>query len=772
MPNARMADDGMLSFTFAAMENTQRFNFDFQVLPWFEATFRYGHLSGSGGFVDYHRNLGFKMRLFEESDYMPDISLGVRDLIGTGRQGAEYLVATKAIENFDVTAGVGWGRLSDNQTFPNLLAKIFPSFETRPLQPTTGGTPAFGQLFHGPYMGVFGGIDWRSPIEGLDLIAEYSSDKYVIETGNHVMKVRSPVNVGVSYSIFDNLRIAAGWLYGSTYGAMLTYAKNPGTTPFAARIGPPEIPPHIRTDEQQVAALTGLRNRNLSGLAPAQRLSQADRQQQSLDEALFSEARGVRHTELDGKTLLIEASYYEDASAQCEAYARVVEVSADAAAASIALTDPNDPSGSVSLCPVAQSEGTHIVDAGMSVASSDEITRRIRADVESQQLELDALAINGTDAWLYYRNQRYRLQTQAAGRLVRVLLKDAPPQVEVFHLILVQHGVAIREIQIARSAMERAMTVSGSSQELGEALSLKVPSLDQPVLNAALASAEPRFSWSIGPGIRPSFFDPNAPVQVEIEAVASANLELSPGLDLAAEADANIWNNFDLKTPSASDLPHVRSDITQYLKHGINGIGQLELDYRYRITPEVYSIVRAGYLEDMFAGVGGQILWRPEGQRFALGVDVYQVWKRNFDRLFGVQSYHILTGHVTLYYNSPWYGLNFNLHAGRYLAGDYGGTIEITRRFETGVEIGAFATFTNVPFSKFGEGSFDKGFLLRIPFEWSLPIYTQTAKATTLHSLTRDGGQRLQNDDPLYPETRDASYGDLLESIDEITDPR
>jgi hypothetical protein len=139
--------------------------------------------------------------------------------------------------------------------------------------------------------------------------------------------------------------------------------------------------------------------------------------------------------------------------------------------------------------------------------------------------------------------------------------------------------------------------------------------------------------------------------------------------------------------------------------------------------------------------------------------------------LFGVQDYRVLTGHVSVYYQSPWYDLNFAIHAGRYLARDYGATFEITREFSTGVEIGAFATFTNVPFSKFGEGSFDKGLIIRIPLEWALPFHSQAAYALDLRPLTRDGGQRLLNDNSLYDETRRTSYGEVVNHSDEIGYP-
>jgi hypothetical protein len=147
------------------------------------------------------------------------------------------------------------------------------------------------------------------------------------------------------------------------------------------------------------------------------------------------------------------------------------------------------------------------------------------------------------------------------------------------------------------------------------------------------------------------------------------------------------------------------------------------------------------------------------------------VRQRGTERLLNLRSYDVVTGHVSAYYRSPWYGLNFNVHAGRYLAKDWGGTLEITRRFLSGVEVGAFATLTTVPFSKFGEGSFDKGILVSIPLEWGLPFHSTSVFEFPLHSLTRDGGQRLQADDSLYDETRRTGYYEIEEHLDDMANP-
>jgi hypothetical protein len=173
----------------------------------------------------------------------------------------------------------------------------------------------------------------------------------------------------------------------------------------------------------------------------------------------------------------------------------------------------------------------------------------------------------------------------------------------------------------------------------------------------------------------------------------------------------------------------------------------------------------------MFAGAGGEVFWQPPQSRFSFGGALYAVQQRNFDRLFGLRNYKVVTGHVSAYYDSPFYDLDFEVDAGRYLAGDYGATFQITRRFANGMEIGAYATFTNVPFSKFGEGSFDKGIIIHIPLGDLAPINTQDEMRLDFSPLTRDGGQRLDGEETLHEALQRSSEGDMLPNWQEVLRP-
>jgi hypothetical protein len=284
--------------------------------------------------------------------------------------------------------------------------------------------------------------------------------------------------------------------------------------------------------------------------------------------------------------------------------------------------------------------------------------------------------------------------------------------------------------------------------------------MSNPALQAAAPKLYPNFSWFAFPQLRQEFFDPSNPLGIQLVAGVAATVEVAPGFTLNGEAETSLFDTFNTARASDSVLPHVRTDFLQYFTQGKTGVGALYGDYHFRLSPTVFGAVRAGYLESMFAGVGGELLWRPEGQRWALGADFYEVKQRAFNRLFGFQPYNQTTGHITLYYDSPWYDLDFQLRAGQYLAGDRGVTFQVSRRFSTGVEIGVFATKTNVSAQQFGEGSFDKGIFIHIPLTWVLPIHSQTSLNELLRPVQRDGGQVLNGDATLFESTRGVSESD------------
>jgi hypothetical protein len=763
MPSARMASDGLASIGLSFFEKTQHYSLNFQALPWLEGSFRYTGLTtfNTDFPVYYDRAFGLKVRLLEESGTWPAVAIGTKDLVGTGVYSGEYVVASKQIGPLDFTLGMGWGRLASANTIRNPLTLISDSFRTRAANDVgQGGNFSFGRYFHGPDAGIFGGVAWETPVQGLTLMAEYSSDSYTEETITSNFAPRSQVNFGASYQLGQNVTLGAGWIYGRSVYGTLAFSIDPTEDSYTDRLGPPLPPPYVRSEDEQQRSLEAARRRR-DGSRPVADEMLADvlwRNAQVQDVAIVGQTLNVRVINPSPalcSTLAHQIAPYAGDILRLSLNGVQCPIANPPTAREIALRETWPPL-------VLASTGPLTIDAsGPRRPSGAEAEARIRRNLQAQNIRLLALSLRDGEASLYYENSYYNTEAEAIDRLLRILMADAPENIEVFRFISVESGLPNAQVVIPRGTAERAFAQQGTYNIFrDQGRHLPAPAAN-PLLYEAQRDSYPAFNWSIAPQLRQQLFDPNNPVGVQLLLGAEAVLEILPGTRLMAQADIDILNTFDVTRTSNSVLPHVRSDFVNYFAKGKTGIGILQLEQNFRLNPSTFVSLRAGYLESMFAGLGGEVLWRPEGQRWALGWDLYYVKQREFDRLFGLKTYNQTTGHMTLYYESPWYNLDFQFRIGRYLAGDWGTTVQVSRRFASGIEVGVFATKTNVSAKQFGEGSFDKGIIIRMPLSALLPIHTQQSFDMNLRPIQRDGGQTLNGDAQLYGRLRRASEGEL-----------
>ena len=210
----------------------------------------------------------------------------------------------------------------------------------------------------------------------------------------------------------------------------------------------------------------------------------------------------------------------------------------------------------------------------------------------------------------------------------------------------------------------------------------------------------------------------------------------------------SLADNFDdLEIPPVDTYPaQVRSDVKDYLRNFGGGviIGRAQFDYHLSPKKNNHIMLSAGILEEMFSGFGLEYLYFKEKSNFAVGLEVFDVVKRDYKMQFGNLDYKNTTGSVNFYYR------NFNIipfdakiSYGEYLAGDKGVTFEFSRSFINGTEFGVFATFTDVSSEQFGEGSFDKGIFFNIPVYGNFINYSW-------RPLTKDPGAKLVRKNSLH----------------------
>ena len=143
---------------------------------------------------------------------------------------------------------------------------------------------------------------------------------------------------------------------------------------------------------------------------------------------------------------------------------------------------------------------------------------------------------------------------------------------------------------------------------------------------------------------------------------------------------------------------------------------------------------------------------------YGFGLDLTTVRKRGTFGDLSILNTNYSSVIGTLYYdlNSNW---NAKFDAGKYLAGDFGATVSLSRTFNNGWEIGAFATFTDVEFSTLEKALLIKELFLRHHW-YGLQGKNHKPIQTIIKPITGDGGARLylENNKFLYNDI--ARYGE------------
>lgn len=655
MPSGESQADGILSLTSAHFGPISRTTLSFQITPRLSGSFRYTGLRNWDNVItsaiptNYDRSFDLRYKLLDESTYLPSVTVGLQDIIGTGIMSGEYIAATKSIgSRVKVTAGLGWGRFGS-------YGAIGAPFGTRPAVDTgLGGKLRTGQFFKGD-VAPFAGIEWQAT-DKLGFKAEYSSDDYTSEASVHgTFKRKSPFNFGVEYQVNRSVRVGGYYLYGSELGFNLQLVLNPKVRPTGGILGAGPVPVETRA----------------------------------------------------GSAASWSRAWVQD-------------------------------------------------DATRTTLQSD-LQKRMKAD----GLIIEALSLDADRAQVRIRNPRLDNGAQAIGRTARAMAATLPPSVELFEIVPVVDGIALSKVVIRRSDLERLDHAPGQDLTMLQNTRILDAAGPMPAGTVMGPGLYPSFSWNVAPYVKASLFDPKNPFRADAGLRFSAEYDLAPGWVIAGSVTKKLVGNLDKSDRvSNSVLPHVRSDSNLYDANGDPAIESLTLAWYSRPAANLYGRVTLGYLEPMFGGVSAEVLWKRTDQPFAIGAEVNVVKQRDFDQLLGFQNYQTVTGHVSGYYD---FGNGFaaELDVGRYLAGDYGATLSVNREFANGWKVGAFATMTDVSFNDFGEGSFDKGIKVEIPFAWALGKPTRKASNTTIRPILRDGGARLNVDGRLYDTVRDY-HSDVL----------
>ncbi|MGE8152651.1 YjbH domain-containing protein [Pseudomonas vancouverensis] len=643
-PTARMAPAGELSLNANRTDPYSRYSVSFQPFDWLEGSFRYTaisnrdygseELSGNQSFKD--KAIDAKIRLLEETHWIPQVALGARDIGGTGLFSSEYFVGNKRLGDFDLSLGLAWGYIGNRGDMDNPLGWIDDKFDDRPdstgLVETSGSFNANSYFRGSP--SFFGGVTYQTPWDPLSLKLEYEGNDYQHEPLKNNQVQDSPINLGFVFKANDWIDLHAAWERGNTAMFGITMHTN-----FATRKAPTKSfdpkPEPVSDNKPMIAP------QDVQWAGVAKRLQN---------------------------------------------------------------------------------------NAGYTVSK---ITQR------------------DSEVIVYGEQGRYFHTPKAVGRASRILDNSVDDEINWFTMVDTRYSLPIEEISLPRDTFREVVQEDRPVEDLRRVTEMNVP---VPHQEKTLFEQKPDpFTYGLGLGYKQNVGGPDGFLLYQFSADLTAEYRFQPDLWWSGTLSQNLVNNFDkFKYDAPSGLPRVRTDLRQYMTTSELTMPTFQLNKVKQLDQDLYGMLYGGYLESMYAGVGGEGLYRPMGERWAVGVDLNWVKQRDFDQGFGLRDYSTITGNATLYYRSSFEDILGAVSVGRYLAKDYGVTLDLSREFSNGVRFGGWVTVTNATKEEYGEGSFGKGIYFSIPFDELMASSTTRRANLAWTPLTRDGGAALARSYSLY----------------------
>jgi hypothetical protein len=611
--------------------------------------------------------LDAKFKLVDERRYTPELSIGLQSALGHRRMAAEYLALSKRYHDFDFTFGLGWGRMGTRKNFGNFIpVDQMGGGSDRILDGEDPNTPA--DWFRGD-MGIFGGVEYNTPIPGLSLKADWSSDAWTAEkAADPNFQAPAPWSLGLSYKPITSIDTGIAYSGNNTIMARISFTPN---------------------SENWL-------------------LGEADK---TLPITMVSRHSYRNDPELHDDT-------FDD--------------------------DDRDPLPYEYNITTEKSLGLNHVF------------------IDTQNITGDLILKGTHSAPEQIGNAARYLSNNAAQNS-----DNADPERITLHLR--SYGLRGSDITLNRSDVERAfLTHRGSNEEIWQTTTFHPAqdtsshgsSLSHFLSEAFLADEVRAFKLDLINDV--SLSEDDSGVIYRTGIVASLRKFFGQHFMHLTSGRINLADNLSTLNQyrTLSPLP-VRSDIDIFTQNRL----LLERDFLTgfaTLGDDLHVATGVGYIEEMYMGLTSEILYRPFGKNWALGVDAALALKRDpYSTLaLAPNGDHILTGFLNAYYEIPNSGITVKASAGRFLAGDVGATLALTNTFKNGVTLKGDVTATNQSDTDIygGNTNIYTGIHLSLPLG-SLPYVPDGSRIVTHAApLGRDMAQRLDTPMNLYDMTEPLSY--------------
>ena len=365
----------------------------------------------------------------------------------------------------------------------------------------------------------------------------------------------------------------------------------------------------------------------------------------------------------------------------------------------------------------------------------------------------DVLVYNsGMEVTAEFENDKYLYNPKAAGRGLRILLFHTPREMKKLTVILKRRRLPILSISVKPDHLERYLLGKIPDKIFRKLIEVKsvsdVSKLEQEGVIKAGDKERVNFQFGIKPDIDIYFNDPSGVFKFRAGIQPFMVASLWEGASGLASYSIPFYSDI-----SSSNIPPedaVRSDSFLYLGRDYT-FDRLMLDQEFRLTDRTFGRLSGGYLEYMYAGIGGELLTFLGEGNLAFGVEGDWVRKRKPETQLSLLDFDSYTLLANAYYTIP--GVDVTLHAqyGRFLGGDIGWRFEVSRTYNTGATVGFWYSYTDTDdLTGFNQGYNDKGVFLSLPAQMFLNRETRTRYNYYVSPWTRDVAAKVYHWQELF----------------------
>lgn len=369
---------------------------------------------------------------------------------------------------------------------------------------------------------------------------------------------------------------------------------------------------------------------------------------------------------------------------------------------------------------------------------------------------------------LFVENKKWLNVNKAINQVV-CAIEDQPQNYEEVEITLVSKGVLSTSYRISKADLQQLKTVDYPLCYIEKNIAAQTPGSGSGLRGRPVKN---QFNYFLGCRVLPFFSGQDGDLKTDV----------SMGIGGSGLAFGSVYYNFLYSIPIASSHAdkytakshnltkqlQVRTDVLKYYNHKPGIIDSAYCQSVNHLGNGKYVRGAVGYFEPAYGGVAAEYLYYPVGSRFAVGGECAVLKKRKYGGFGFKQTVPKIEGNetkykrythvqpfVNFYYMFPKLGVDCAFSAGQFLAKDWGGKVQLKRRFNNGLTFSFWYTLTGAKDIVNGRNYRNQGIAFQVPTDIFSKKHSKNFFISEFSAWLRDVGAQGKTGDTLFSVLRE-----------------